>query len=66
MNKTTPNRTFSASGVGGALGVIVVIMAPKIWDVTWDVEDATMMTAALGALFAWLVRYLPQPKPKTE
>ena len=61
MNKTTPNRTVAGGGVGGAIGVIAVVMAPKLWDITWSVEEAALMTAALGALFAWLVRYAPQP-----
>lgn len=61
MDKTTPNRTVAGGGIGGALGVIAVVMAPKVTEITWSAEKAALMTAALGALFAWLVRYLPQP-----
>ncbi len=60
-NKTTPNRTVVGGGIGSALGVIAVVMAPKVTDIVWSAEEAALMTAALGALFAWLVRYLPSP-----
>jgi hypothetical protein len=61
MEKTTPNRTVVGGGVGSALGVIAVVMVPKVSEITWSAEEAALMTAALGALFAWLVRYLPRP-----
>jgi hypothetical protein len=61
MDKTTNNRTVAGGGIGGALGVIVVVMLPKLTTLTWSAEEASMMTAALGVLFGWLVRFLPKP-----
>ena len=60
---TTPNRTLSGGGAGSALGVILVVMAPKFSEIVFTVEEASIMTAALGTIFAWLVRYIPQPRP---
>ena len=64
VKKTIPNKTAMAGGVGGALGVIVVVMAPKLTSITWSAEEGTLMIAALGALFAGLVSYLPKPRDK--
>ncbi len=50
MDKTTPNRTVAGGGIGGALGVIAVVMAPKVSEIVWSAEEAALMTAALGAL----------------
>lgn len=63
-SETTPNRTFVGGSIGSALGVMVVVMAPKLSEVTWSTDDATLMTAALGIFFGWVVRYLPMPKTK--
>ena len=64
MDRTTPNKTVAGGGLGGAFGVIAVIMAPKISDITWSAEEAALTTAALGTLFAWAVRYLPGPRAR--
>lgn len=60
---TSANATTFGGGVGGALGVIVVVMTPKIFTgFTFDATEASIMTAALGAVFAWGIRYIPKPK----
>ena len=61
-NKTTPNRTFVGGGLGGALGVVAVVMLPKFTALTFTPDEAAIMTAALGIIFGWLVRYLPAPR----
>ncbi len=61
VTKTVNTRTVVSGGVGGALGVILVIMAPKFTETTFSAEEASMMTAALGVLFGWLMRFLPKP-----
>ena len=55
-------RTVAGGTVGGALGVVVVVMAPKLTELTLDATEASLMTAALGIIFSYLVRYLPKPK----
>lgn len=62
MERTTPNRTFAGGGVGGALGVIVVMMLPKFTTIILSPEEASMLTAASGIVLAWLIRYLPRPR----
>ena len=62
MKRTTPNRTVAGGGVGGALGVIVVMMVPKFSAVTFSADEASMLTAAFGIVLAWLIRYLPPPR----
>ncbi len=64
------NRTIAGSGVGGALGVLVVIFMPSNCDVAlnpgfgfcFSPETASMATAALGVVFGYLIRFLPKPK----
>lgn len=62
MERTTPNRTVAGGGVGGALGVSVVIMVPKFTEIVFSADEASMLTAAFGIVFGWLIRYLPQPR----
>lgn len=59
--KPTGNQAVVGGGIGSALGVIAVVMLPKLTALTFDATEASMMTAALGIVFAWLVRYLPKP-----
>ena len=61
MMKATGNQAVVGGGVGSALGVIFVVMMPKLTELTLDATEASLMTAAMGTLFAWLVRYLPKP-----
>lgn len=61
-NRPGRAATGVGGGVGGALGVIAVVMTPKLTELTLDATEASLMTAALGMLFSWLVRFLPQPR----
>ena len=61
--KPTGNQAVVGGGIGSALGVIVVVMAPKMTSLVLDATEASLMTAALGVVFAWLVRFLPKPRP---
>ena len=58
---TTPNRTVVSGGLGSALGVVAVVILPKFTELTFTPDEAALMTAALGIIFGWLVRYLPAP-----
>ncbi len=60
----TPNRAVVGGGVGGAFGVAVVVMLPKLTEILFTANEAAIMTAALGAIFGWLVRYLPAPRAR--
>ncbi len=55
-------RIVTGGGVGGALGVIAVVMIPKLSELTFDATEASLMTASLGIFFSFLVRFLPKPK----
>ena len=59
----TPNKTVASGGIGAALGVALVVMLPKFTDLVFSPEEASVMTAALGVIFGYLVRYLPKPGP---
>lgn len=61
MDKPTNTKTVVGGGAGGALGALVVIMTPKVSTLVWEAGEAAIVTAALGILFSWLARYLPQP-----
>ena len=54
-------RTVAGGTIGSALGVVAVVMAPKLTALTLDATEASLMTAALGIIFSYLVRYLPKP-----
>ena len=63
MRNPKANAAVGASGIGGALGVILVMFIPKFTDITLDATEASLLTAAFGTVFAVLVRYLPKPSP---
>ena len=57
----TQNKAVTSGGIGAALGVALVVMLPKFTELVFSPEEASIMTAALGVIFGYLVRYLPQP-----
>ncbi len=59
MQKT--HQHAAGAGVGGALGFVVVMFLPKLADITITPEEAAGLTAALGVLFSYLVKFLPRP-----
>ncbi len=61
MRNPKANAAVGASGIGGALGVILVMFIPEFTDITLDATKASLLTAAFGTVFAALVRYLPKP-----
>ncbi len=60
--KSTPTavRTITGGGIGGAVGVLVVLFMPETVHI-FTPETASMATAALGVIFSYLIRFLPQP-----
>ncbi len=60
--KPTINQAVMGGGAGSALGVIVVMFLPKLTDITLDATEASLLTAAFGVVFSWLIRYLPKPR----
>lgn len=60
--KSSPNRVIIGGGIGGALGVLFVIMAPKFTALTFAGDEGAMVSAALGMVFSYLVRFIPVPK----
>ncbi len=66
MAEQTKNTAGSAKfggGVGGALGVLTVVMAPKMFDgFALDATEASLLTAALGVIFSFGMQYVPKPK----
>jgi len=59
--KSAARANMVAGGVGGGFGVIAVVMIPKVSAITWSGEESALMMAACGAVFAWIVSYLPRP-----
>ena len=62
--KPLPSHRATAvgGGVGGAIGVLVVVMAPKLFtDFTLDATEASLLTAALGVIFSFGMQYVPKP-----
>ncbi len=58
------DRRTGGAALGSALGVVVVVFLPKIWEtVVFTVEEGSMLTAAFGIIFTAAVAYLPKPKP---
>ena len=65
LTKTTntPGAAKIGGGVGGAVGVLVVVMAPKMFEgFTLDATEASLLTAALGVIFSFGMQYVPRPK----
>ncbi len=59
----TPGAAKLGGTVGSALGVLVVVMAPKIFEgFTLDATEASLLTAALGIIFGFGMQYVPKPK----
>ena len=59
----TPGAAKLGGTVGSALGVLVVVMAPKIFEgFTLDPTEASLRTAALGIIFGFGMQYVPRPK----
>ena len=59
----TPGAAKLGGSVGAALGVIVVLMGPKIFPgFTLDATEASLLTAALGVIFSFGMQYVPRPK----
>ncbi len=57
------NKTVAGGGVGGALGYLVTIFGPKFgWFTLASADEGAAIATALGLVFAWLARYLPEPK----
>ncbi len=60
----TPGMAKVGGGIGGALGVLTVVMAPKIFDgFVLDATEASLLTASLGVIFSFGMQYLPKPTP---
>lgn len=61
--KPQPSHRATAvgGGVGGAIGVLVVVMVPKLSELTLDATEASMLTAALGIIFSFGMSYIPKP-----
>lgn len=57
----TPNTHAAGAGVGGALGFVITMFLPKFADVQFTPEEAAGLTAALGVILSYLVRFLPKP-----
>ncbi len=58
----THKATAIGGGVGGAIGILVVVMAPKLFEgFTLDATEASMLTAALGVIFSFGMSYVPKP-----
>ncbi len=53
-------KTVTGSGVGGAIGVLIVVFMPATVFV-FTPETASMATAAFGVVFSYLIRYIPTP-----
>ena len=58
------NKTTASGAVGGAIGVLTVMFMPTETYV-FTPETAAHATAAVGTIFAYLIRYLPAP-PRRE
>ncbi len=62
--KPQPSHRATAvgGGVGGAIGVIIVVMAPKMFTgFTLDATEASLLTASLGIIFSFGMQYVPKP-----
>lgn len=62
MKKTpsSPGQTVMAGGLGGALGILVVMLWPEGWYV-FTPTTAAVATGAFGVVFNYFARYLPPP-----
>jgi len=58
----TPGTAKFGGTVGAAIGVLVVVMAPKMLDgFVLDATEASLLTAALGTIFSFGMQYVPRP-----
>ena len=58
----THRATAVSGGVGGAIGVIIVVMSPKLFTgFTLDATEASLLTASLGIIFSFGMQYVPRP-----
>jgi len=57
----TQNKAVVGGGVGSALAVVFVVMMPRFTALTLSPEEVSILTAALGVIFGYVVRFLPKP-----
>ena len=62
-HQNTAGAAKLGGSVGAALGVLVVLMAPKIFPaLILTATEASLLTAALGVIFSFGMQYVPRPK----
>lgn len=61
--KSPGNIATGGAGTGGALGFLIVQFGPQFgWFEAFSGSEGAAVAAAMGVVFAFVARYLPEPK----